>query len=203
MRLRNKLFDFGIKRAHRLDRPVISIGNITTGGTGKTPAVQWIARRLITAGHRPASLLRGYTVGASTQSDEAILLERSLKIPVIANPDRVAAGRQLIVTHPEIDVILLDDGFQHRRLYRDLNLVLIDATNPFGYGHVLPRGMLREPLAGLRRADVLIVTRSDLIEGDQLNELKSRLRQFNPTAPILQSRHRLTSIQCARPIASD
>src|SRR5437879_2078317 len=80
MRSRNALFDVGLKRTHRLDRPVISIGNITTGGTGKTPAVQWIARNLLTAGHRPACLLRGYTIGASTMSDEATLLARSLQI---------------------------------------------------------------------------------------------------------------------------
>src|SRR4051794_19424360 len=152
MRINNGLYDRGIKKVHRLERPVISVGNITTGGTGKTPAVQWIARRLLTAGHRPASLLRGYTVGNATKSDEATLLEQSLRIPVRANPDRVSAGRELIAQPPEVDVTPRDEASQPRRVHRDLDLVLIDATTPFGYGHVLPRGMLREPLSGLRRA---------------------------------------------------
>ena len=136
-RTRNAMYDAGMKRTHRLPRPVISIGNITTGGTGKTPIVQYIARNLLTAGHRPAGLLRGYKIGTSQLSDEAALLERSLLIPVAANPDRTAAGRELITQDSEIDLILLDDGFQHRRLHRDLDIILIDATNPFGYDHVL------------------------------------------------------------------
>jgi tetraacyldisaccharide 4'-kinase len=190
-RIRNAMYGAGVKRVHRLPRPVISIGNITTGGTGKTPIVQWIARHLLTAGHRPACLLRGYKVGSSTTSDEATLLEDSLQIPVRANPDRVAAGNQLIVEHPEIDVILLDDGFQHRRLHRDLNIVLIDATNPFGYGHVLPRGMLREPLMGLARASVFIVTRANLVDSARVDEITSTLRHHNPAAPVFYARQHL------------
>ena len=165
---------------------MISIGNITTGGTGKTPIVQYIVRNLLTAGHRPACLLRGYKIGTSQLSDEAALLERSLLIPVAANPDRTAAGRELITQDSEIDLILLDDGFQHRRLYRDLDIVLIDATSPFGYDHVLPRGMLREPLIGLARADVLIITRTSLVDADSLSRTQAKLRKYNPAAPILR-----------------
>src|SRR5438067_2036068 len=95
-RINNVLYDIGIKRTHKLARPVISIGNITTGGTGKTPMVQWLARALLRNGHHPACLLRGYTVGNSTTSDEAELLERSLHIPVVTHADRIAAGRQLL-----------------------------------------------------------------------------------------------------------
>lgn len=194
VRTNNGLYDHGIRKVHRLERPVVSVGNITTGGTGKTPAVQWIARKLLMAGHRPASLLRGYTVGNATKSDEATLLEQSLQIPVRANPDRVSAGRALIAQHPEVDVILLDDGFQHRRVHRDLDLVLIDATNPLGYGHVLPRGMLREPLSGLHRADVLILTRSDLASAQGLTQIEERLRRYNQSAPILRCRHKITAL---------
>src|SRR5262245_51659045 len=96
MTVRNWLYDAGIKRRHKLARPVISIGNITTGGTGKTPMVQWIARRLHEGGHRPAVLMRGYKAGRSGKSDEAMLLEQSLKIPVVANPDRVAGADRLL-----------------------------------------------------------------------------------------------------------
>jgi tetraacyldisaccharide 4'-kinase len=194
VRINNGIYDRGIRKVHRLDRPVVSVGNITTGGTGKTPAVQWIARRLLAAGQRPASLLRGYTVGNATKSDEATLLEQSLRIPVRANPDRVSAGRELIAQHPEVDVILLDDGFQHRRVHRDLDLVLIDATSPFGYGHVLPRGMLREPLSGLRRAHVLILTRSDLASSQGLKQIEDTLRRYNKSALILRCRHRITAL---------
>jgi tetraacyldisaccharide 4'-kinase len=193
-RISNGMYDHGIKKVHRLERPVVSVGNITTGGTGKTPAVQWIARKLLAAGHRPACLLRGYTVGNATKSDEATLLEQSLRIPVRTNPDRVSAGRELIAEHPEIDVILLDDGFQHRRVHRDLDLVLIDATNPFGYGHVLPRGMLREPRSGLRRAHVLILTRSDLASAQGLTQIEHTLRRYNQSAPILRCRHKITAL---------
>jgi tetraacyldisaccharide 4'-kinase len=192
MTIRNRLYDAGIKRRHRLARPVISIGNITTGGTGKTPMVQWIARRLIEKGHRPAVLMRGYKTGRSGRSDEAMLLERSLNIPVIPNPDRVAGAELLLKEHPQTDVILLDDAFQHRRVERDLNIVLIDATQPLR--GVLPAGMLREPLAGLKRADVLIITRSNEIKAEYLPDLEQRLRKYSPSAPILRSEHRLLTV---------
>jgi tetraacyldisaccharide 4'-kinase len=194
MRIRNALYNTGIQRQHRLPRPVISIGNITTGGTGKTPMVQWLARKLLAAGHRPASVLRGYTVGSSTNSDEATLLKKSLDIPVIANPNRVNAGNKLIAEHPEVDVILLDDGLQHRRLHRDLDIVLIDAINPFGYSHVLPRGMLREPLSGLRRADVFVITRSNLIDPPKRQEIERELRRWNDRALIVLAQHQLTCL---------
>ncbi|HEX3358567.1 MAG TPA: tetraacyldisaccharide 4'-kinase [Tepidisphaeraceae bacterium] len=194
MRARNSLYQMGVKRQHRLGRPVISIGNITTGGTGKTPMVQWIARRLTAAGHRPGILMRGYKTAGAAISDEAVLLERSLQIPVGANPDRGVASQELLREHPEIDCFLLDDGFQHRRVWRNLDLVLIDATNPFGFGHVLPRGLLREPLAGLRRTDVVIITRADQVGASQIEELKQKIHRFNPNAPILQARHCLSAL---------
>jgi len=193
-RINHALYNTGLKHSHRLPRPVISIGNITTGGTGKTPMVQWLARALLIRGHHPACLLRGYTVGSSSSSDEAALLAQSLKIPVRANPNRVVAAQQLLAEHPEVDVILLDDGFQHRRVKRDLNIVLIDATEPFGYGHVLPRGMLREPLRGLDRADVVILTRSNLVEHQRVVEIMARVHSNNAHALIIRANHRMKSI---------
>lgn len=192
---RNHLFDRELVNIARLPRPVISVGNITTGGTGKTPVVQWIVRELQSLSHRPAVLLRGYKrQDAQSTSDEEQLLRESLGVPVFADPKRALAGQRAIKAHPEIDVIVLDDGFQHRKLYRDLDIVLIDATNPFGYGHVLPRGMLRESLASLARVNVVILTRVELAPDAQVAEIEQTVRRRNPAVPILKSNHRLDQI---------
>ena len=196
-RARNALFDKGIKEVHRLPRPVASVGNITTGGTGKTPVVVWLANALRSAGMRPAVLLRGYRGDARGFSDEAALLDRRLnrdasndplEIPVMANPDRVAGGLAVLRERPDVEVFVLDDGFQHRRVARDFDLVLIDATNPFGHGHVLPRGLLREPLSGLRRADAILITRAnDAAAADAAARGVAR----HTTAPVHRSTHDL------------
>ena len=188
--LRNKLYDSHLLRAHHLPVPVISIGNITAGGTGKTPMVRYLATGLAQRGMHLAILMRGYHRNASGISDEQSLLTdqlNELKIPVHANPDRVAGGRQILQNHPQTDVILLDDGFQHRRLFRDLDIVLIDATNPFGFGHVHPRGLLREPATGLRRATALILTRCEQLGANQLDRITQHLRRYNLAIPILRS----------------
>lgn len=195
--IRNKLFDLGAKKAHRLGRPTVSVGNITTGGTGKTPVVQWIARTLIARGHRPAVLLRGYKAHAG-QSDEAALYRQIAGLDVEPDPNRIAAAARVLARSPQTSVFLLDDAFQHRRAARDLDIVLIDATNPFGFGHVLPRGLLREPPSGLARADVLIITRAD----DRADTLRQQLRTLNPRAPILASRHVIRGLidDCGQPV---
>jgi tetraacyldisaccharide 4'-kinase len=163
MRARNALYDAGIFASHKLPRPTISVGNITTGGTGKTPIVQWLAQQLIRQRLRPAILTRGYRAKRAAGSDEAQLLAAALadRAHVIVNPNRVAAAMLAMRELRQPDVFILDDGFQHRRAARDFNLVLISATNPFGYNHVLPRGLLREPVTSLRRADAILITRAD------------------------------------------
>lgn len=196
MWVRNKMFDTGIRKQHRLGRPVISVGNVTTGGTGKTPVVQWVVRRLISMQHRPGILLRGYKSGNSRNSDEADLLARSLDVVVRANPNRVAGATELLHEHPEIDVIVLDDGFQHRKVARDLDLVLIDATNPFGYGHILPRGMLREPMTGLSRADAFIITRAEQINAEGIAQIEKTLRRYKGGAPIFHANHAIVGFKC-------
>ena len=129
--------------------PVISVGNITTGGTGKTPMVAWLARWFRNQDVRVALVSRGYRAEAEGQNDEARELATLLPdVPHLQNPDRVAAAR-IAIDELETQLIILDDGFQHRRIHRDLEIVLIDALQPFGFGHVLPRGLLREPLRGL------------------------------------------------------
>lgn len=192
MRFRNRRYDRG--GFVTLPRPVISVGNITTGGTGKTPVVEFLARQLLAIGQRPAILLRGYKSTAHG-SDEAAILTRSLgpTVPVEPNRDRRAGAAKVLQDHPETTLFLLDDGFQHRRIARQLNIVLIDATNPFGFGHVLPRGLLREPLAGLSRADLLLLTRVDL--ASDLQGLEQTLRTHNRHAPILRSNHRITEFR--------
>src|SRR4051794_35567561 len=165
---RNRGYSAGIIASNRARRPVVSVGNITTGGTGKTPVVRWLADRLRERGMRPAVLLRGYKARPGERGDEQRLLDELLNPPgtaspviVHANPDRLQGAKAVLRDHPDVDVFILDDGFQHRRLQRDFDLVLIDATTPFGYEHVLPRGLLREPLSGLSRASAFLLTRVD------------------------------------------
>jgi tetraacyldisaccharide 4'-kinase len=145
--------------------PVISVGNITTGGTGKTPVVAWIAELLLAAGHRPAIAMRGYGATAGRPADEQAEHEsRQPEVPVVAHPDRHAALSAFLPDHPEIDCVVLDDGFQHRRLRRDLDLVLVDATAGTMRDRLLPRGNLREPTASLRRADAVIITHAGSVD---------------------------------------
>jgi tetraacyldisaccharide 4'-kinase len=193
MRMRNHLYDSGALRARRLPIAVISVGNITAGGTGKTPVVQWLARRLAEMGQRPAVLLRGYKRPGIEPGDEELLLREALPGAVVyAQADRVAAGKAVLERHPEVDAIVLDDGFQHRRLARDFELVLIDATNPFGFGHVHPRGLLREPLAGLARADAFVLTRADQVSVEKRSDIEAALRGWNHRAPLYRARHVIT-----------
>lgn len=195
MRLRNSCYDRAILRSHALPASVVSVGNITAGGTGKTPVVRWLAAALAARGHRPGILMRGYKGTDGTSDEQTLLAEALPAIPVRARPDRVAGGHALLQANPGLDILLLDDGFQHRRLRRDFDLVLIDATNPFGYGHVHPRGLLREPLSGLRRADAFILTRSDLVSQERRDELATTLRAIQPEAPLYRARHALTGLR--------
>lgn len=195
MRLRNALYDAGILKVHQLPRPTVSVGNITTGGTGKTPVVHWVARRMIQHRLRPAVLTRGYRASAAG-SDEQLVLASALgnRGYVIANPDRVAAAIKSLRELPQPDVFILDDGFQHRRAGRDCNLVLISATQPFGFDHVLPRGLLREPRDGLRRADAFLITRSDQVDETRLRQIESSLGN---RAPIYHASHQLAGLRDA------
>lgn len=199
-RLRNALFEMGIKTIRKLDRPVISVGNITTGGTGKTPMVRWLAERFRLQDKKIAILSRGYRAEANSLGDELTMLERALTMSnaqpvyVRANSNRFEAGRSLLREHPEIDLFLLDDGFQHRRLWRDFDLLLINALEPFGFGHVLPRGLLREPLGGLRRADAIVLTHADEAKVRSLEAIETQIRTYNADAPIYRAMHAPTGL---------
>lgn len=202
VRTRNTLFDTRLKPAHDLGRPTVSVGNITTGGTGKTPVVQWLASAWLARGGHPAILLRGYR-SHNGVSDEAEML-RAPGVEVEANPDRVAGAANVLARAPQTDLFILDDGFQHRRAKRDIDIVLIDATNPFGHGHVLPRGLLREPVSSLGRAHVILITRASAA-GDALGELKQQLRHHAPAADILACDHLFAGLLDAndRPVAPE
>jgi tetraacyldisaccharide 4'-kinase len=211
--IRSALYRNGIFKTQTVGIPVISVGNITIGGTGKTPLVQWIAGRLGERGDRVCVLTRGYRranpservvvsdgeriIADTEQSgDEAMMLARSLvgKAAVVCDANRVAGARWAI-ENLNPGVLILDDGFQHVRIARDLDLVTLDATNPWGNGRLLPAGILREPTDSLSRADCIIVTRTDdAIEAG----VQARIRQATD-APILRS---TTVISRITPIGS-
>lgn len=177
--------------------PVISIGNLTTGGTGKTPVVAYLAQWFRDRGVRVAIISRGYGRGDADENDEAAELHQRLPdVPHLQDPDRVMSAG-IAAEELESQVILMDDGFQHRRLYRDLDIVLVDATCPFGFGYLLPRGLLREPIGALRRANAILLTRTDLVEPSELEKITARIRSVLPTqssVPILHCRHRPTTL---------
>jgi tetraacyldisaccharide 4'-kinase len=176
--LRNRFYDWRILKSVKLPRPVISIGNITVGGTGKTPCVIGLAKMLQQHGLRPAVLSRGYggksakpvnivsdgksiLLDVGVAGDEPLLLARSLPgVPVLTGAKRALTG-QAAIDRFGAGVVICDDAFQHRQLFRDLDVVLLDGASPLGNGHLLPRGELREPAAGLGRAGCLIFTRMD------------------------------------------
>lgn len=199
--LRNRLFDSGLRKVTKLPHPVVSVGNLTAGGTGKTPHVIWAANQLQTMGLHPAVLLRGYVPrhaqSADDQgSDETLLLQQALgaDVPVQANPDRVLGAQQAIARNEGVNVFVLDDGFQHRRVHRDVDLLLIDATSPFGLGRLLPAGFLREPVRGLRRAHAIVLTRSDLVPRELLESIEKRLVQLGAPAIIAHSQSQWTGL---------
>ncbi|MEP3481064.1 MAG: tetraacyldisaccharide 4'-kinase [Fuerstiella sp.] len=180
MSFRNTAYDFGLKKVITVDVPVIAIGNLTTGGTGKTPIVAAVVKMLQQAGHRPGIVSRGYRADASGQNDEKRVLEMQCpEVPHEQNADRIVASNQLIGDE-QVTAIVLDDAFQHRRIHRNFNVVLIDATNPFGFGYPLPRGLLRESKEGLKRADFVLVTRSDSVPRSKLQHIRKVCVQHDP-----------------------
>jgi tetraacyldisaccharide 4'-kinase len=151
--------------------------------------VEWLARWFRNRNVRVALISRGYGAEKGSLNDEALELEQKLPdVPHLQNPDRVEAA-QIAIEELETELILLDDAFQHRRIHRDLDIVLIDALEPFGYGHLLPRGLLREPLDGLRRADVFALTRADMVTPQRGAEIRTRVERFNPRAVWIEVSH--------------
>ena len=192
MRGRNLLFAIGILRSRAVSVPVISVGNITTGGTGKTPLVIWLCNYLQNKGLHCSILTRGYKTAPDQITDEPALLAKAcLDTDVIVNPNRVAGAHKAVSTY-QAQALVLDDGFQHRRLKRDLDIVAVDATCPFGYGRVLPAGLLREPKGGLARADAVIITRFDQVDAEQMQQLEQKIQTIAPGIPIAKAVHKHT-----------
>lgn len=206
-------YDLGILRRFPLGVQTISIGNVTAGGTGKTPVTEKFARELTRAGRKVAILSRGYRrkekpwwqrmlssviepplvvsdgrqilLDAATGGDEPYMLAANLPgVCVVVDRNRVKAGRYAI-SRFGCDTLILDDGFQYQKLKHSLEVVLVDKTNPFGNGHMLPRGVLREPARHISRADFIFITKSD----GQTDEVRQRIRAYNKTAEIIECRH--------------
>jgi tetraacyldisaccharide 4'-kinase len=195
VRLRAHAYRMGIFRERRLEGVVISVGNLTAGGTGKTPMVLWLAERLAAEGKKPGILTRGYRGRASPEgstSDEVQLLRARLGDGVAfgVGADRLARGREL--AGEGIRWFILDDGFQHMQLARDVDIVLIDATHPFGGGHLLPAGRLREPRRALARADIIVITRSSHAPAVEAAIWR------DSSAPVFYGRPRLDSVRSLR-----
>lgn len=187
--VRNRLYNHRLLRTHRVGVPVLCIGNLTTGGTGKTPLVVWLCRHVREKGLGCAILTRGYRTQKGKLSDEpALLAAQCPDVPVVVNPDRVAGATEAIRDHGA-QVLVMDDGFQHRRLARDLDIIAIDATNPCGYGRVLPAGLLREPLTGLKRAHAALLTRCDQVADEAIARIEEEIRRINRNLVIARSIH--------------
>lgn len=198
---RARLYASGRLASHRLAHPVISVGNITFGGTGKTPFVEWLARRFRFEGHRPAILSRGYgrrsrgvvvvsegdgpKVKPETGGDEPVALARRLPgVIVVVGERRVEAAR--VADRLGANLYLLDDGYQHLAVRRDANLLLLDARDPFGSGQLPPGGRLREPLSALARADAFVFTR--VRAGEPSAAARRTLAAIRPEAPVFTAR---------------
>ncbi|MEN6441303.1 MAG: tetraacyldisaccharide 4'-kinase [Syntrophobacter sp.] len=208
----SRLYEFGLKwsqsRARKtraaLPAYVISIGNLVTGGTGKTPVTLFVCQALGEEGFYPAILSRGYgrkgegparvcaegdaRVQSDIFGDEPVLMASALpEVPVWVGRERVVSGRAALAGNGEVDTLVLDDGFQHLALDRNLDIVLVDSANPFGNGFTLPLGPLREPVSHLERADALIVTRA--VDGPRLKKTLSLLDDLFPGKPVFACRH--------------
>ncbi len=192
--LRNAHYD---RRGPRvtLDVPVISVGNITVGGTGKTPMVMEVVRRLDGMGRSPAVVSRGYGASPGEPNDEERLIRKHCPAAVCVSDSDRALAAQAARRDFGADVIVLDDGFQHRRLARSLDIVLVDATCPFGFDHLLPRGLLREPVAGLRRAGVIVLTRCDQVPRTTLARIEAKLKRLAGDVLHLKCNHRVSGLE--------
>jgi tetraacyldisaccharide 4'-kinase len=195
--IRAGVYEMGIIRRRRLDGTTISVGNLTVGGTGKTPMVLWIAQRLLADGKRVGILTRGYKgdLGSGSEratSDEVRLLHARLgnRVPIAVGADRYKGGQRLV--KQGIEWFVLDDGFQHLQLARAVDIVLIDAMNPFGGGKVLPAGRLREPRSALGRADIVVITRSD-----HAPAVEAIVRRYS-AAPIFYAQPQLEALRVWR-----
>jgi tetraacyldisaccharide 4'-kinase len=201
---------FSCRKPDRLPAKVISIGNLTLGGTGKTPAVIAVAREAKKRGHNTCVLTRGYkgkTGGISFVSrgagplmtplesgDEACMMAEKLKrVTIVKGKDRFSAGiaafdnARRADACQDPDLFILDDGYQHWKLHRDIDILLIDATNPFGNERLFPEGTLREPFSAMKRAHIILITKADMVAQGEITEITHKIKKYNPDAPVFSS----------------
>jgi len=192
---RNRAFDAG-RRVTRMPIPVLSVGNLSVGGTGKTPMVMRLIELLRAGGRRPMVAMRGYRARPGQHSDEqAEYLARFPDLPIVAQPDRTAGVLAFLRADPNAaDCIILDDGFQHRFVTRDVDIVLVDATRPPTADRCLPSGWLREPVSALARAHVVVLTHAESAGDAELNELEGHLRRIKPSLTIVRASHAWTGL---------
>jgi tetraacyldisaccharide 4'-kinase len=207
VRLRRTFYKRSVFKSKKLSRPVISIGNVTAGGTGKTPMTIYVANVVKALGYNVAVVSRGYKgkaekmggivsdgetllMAPEVAGDEPYMLAARLKgVPVIVGKNRFKAGR-LAIRKFAPDIIILDDGFQHLKLERDLDLVLLDCRQPLGNGHLLPRGMMREPASSLCCADAIVLTRADMANNKEMTSLLQRFRFHERKKPVFRAFHK-------------
>jgi tetraacyldisaccharide 4'-kinase len=190
---RNRRFDAG-RGVVRFDRPVISVGNLSVGGTGKTPMVAHVVETLLAARRRPCIAMRGYAARGGVSDEAEEYRRRFPGVPVVARPDRATALIELFARAHDgeseaTDCVVLDDGFQHRRIARDLDIVLIDATRSPFEDELLPAGWLREPVASLRRAGLVVVSHAELAEAQSLSELSAAIERVRGRGAEVVARH--------------
>lgn len=208
-RLRVLVYRMGLVPIRELGHPVISVGNLTVGGTGKTPLVCFLACELKKKGYQPVVLSRGYQgsyqgptllvsdgqktfCSAEESGDEPYLMAQTLKgVPIVVGKNRFQAGRCVENKYERL-IYILDDGYQHLQLKRNLNILVVDGTDPFSNYRLLPCGRLREPLKAIERADSIVITRSHIASNP--HELEAEIRQWNPRVPITHFYHNVTGL---------
>lgn len=190
------LYWSGLLQSVRLPCKVVSVGNITVGGTGKTPLVEWLVRRLSAHGCKVAVLSRGYGKLPSGGGDDEDFIGAAHPESVrrFAGKNRVEIAKKAIAEFAP-DVVILDDGFQHRRIKRDLDILAIDATAPFSNGRLLPRGFLREPLSAMKRADIVVLTRTDQAPPSVVEALKEQAARLSGDKPVVESVHKAVAVR--------
>ena len=190
-----------LARRRALGRPAVSVGNLSVGGTGKTPAVGWLAGRLRAAGHRPAVLTRGHGGRPGADADEVLVLREALGpgVPVTPDPDRHAGAAATLRAHPPVSCFVLDDAFQRRDVARELDLVLVDASRGLRAARVLPAGLLREPPGALARADAVLLTRVERAGPERAAEVAAWVRRHHGRDPLARFAHRWSGVRVHTP----
>ena len=212
IKVREIFYKIKIFKSKKLDTKTISVGNITTGGTGKTPVVEKLASELSAKDKKVGILSRGYhsegdsplvisdgqdiLTEMNKAGDELYMMASHLSgIPIVKGKDRHKAG-ELATSQFDLDMLIVDDSFQHLQLDRDLDIVVVDALNPFGYDHLLPRGILREPLSSLKRSDIIVISRSDQVTEAKLEKIEDTICSHNSKVDIFTSNHCPVKLNC-------